>query len=807
MIRLKNIILTIGFVLLLLNSSAQESTGGVPVSWQINTVFSNLKTNPHTVGLPNLNNNTLQQTADSISASNCSECKNNYYGKGIDIAIDIKNQGLMQVLEDGSKLWLLKIESATALGMQFYFDKFNLPEGAELYIFKEDSTMVLGAFTSMNNPKDSSEIIKFGTQIIDGNSIIIEYHEPSNVSFGGELSVTKVIHVFNESGLKSGPFGSSDPCNVNVSCPEGSGWQNEINSVVLILGYNNNNNLSAVCSGALINNTAQDGRAFFLTANHCIDGNIQQNSLYDYSTWLFLFNHQTPICSSDGSDVSSYTGQSVYGSALLERDGAGSPTSDYLLLELNAAESTLASYGACYAGWTRLTQQNSAGPYTGIHHPSGDVKKISIDNDIIISSFYLGQNNPSGDHWKVNWDVGTTQGGSSGSPLFDLNHHIIGQLHGGFASCNGINNNGQSDWYGKFSKSWQNGSFGFWLDPLNTHQTSINTYCPNPGGGSGGGGGYQNPYIQCFTNLSRDGFYINNKLDLLTEVCPDNIVIKAFNSNPSVCDFGLFNISYGKIFISMTLVDDNLVPKGPEFAKWVEVPSSHSFNLAQSYTVGSITIRPYLPSPYIILQSGQTYRVKIATGVWGWQEYTKYIHIYEDNRTLNGVNITSNIYGKNITISNSTVTQPIEVVASESIVILPNSTLNLGTYRIDEGLNCNSFMRVGVPDNTTYSKGTSSSSLYQYEKDFENTNENFKSTIGDKILIYPNPTSGNFTITQLEQFVGGNIEIINLMGQVVFSNIINTNQMIVDLSKNPKGIYLVKINSDREQVIEKIVLE
>lgn len=800
---LRNIILKIGFILLSLSSYSQESTGGIPLSWQDSSLLSNFKTNQQVISLPNLNNQLEQYKADSISAINCIECKSNYYGKGIDVAIDIKNQGLMQVFEDGSKIWLLKIQSATALGMQFYFDKFHLPEGAELYIFKEDSTMLLGAFTSINNPKDSTKTIKFGTQIIDGNSIIIEYHEPSNVSFGGELSVTKIIHVFNESGLKSGPFGSSDPCNVNVSCPEGSGWQNEINSVVLILGYDNNNNLSAVCSGALINNTAQDGRAFFLTANHCIDGNIQQNSLYDYSTWLFLFNHQTPICSSDGSDVSSYTGQSVYGSALLERDGVGSPTSDYLLLELNAAESTLASYGACYAGWTLLTLSNSINAFTGIHHPKGDVKKLSVSSGVVISSTLQGQNNPSGNYWKLNWGIGITQPGSSGSPLFDVNHKIVGQLWGGNGLCapNGIS------LYGKFSKSWQNGGFSFWLDPLNTHQASINTYCPNSGGGGSGGGGYQNPFIQCFTNLSRDGFYINNKLDLVTEVCPDNIVIKAFNSNPSVCDFGFFNIHYGKIFISMTLVDDNLVPRGPEFAKWVEVPSSHSFNLAQSYTVGSITIRPYLPSPYIILQSGQTYRVKIATGVWGWQEHTKYIHIYEDNRTLNGVNITSNVYGKNITILNSTVTQPIEVVASESIIILPNSTLNLGTYRIDEGLNCNSFMRVGVPNNNTYSKGASNNSSFQYDKTFENTNEYSESNINDKVHIFPNPTSNNINITQLNNFVGGNIEIINLMGQVIFTTTINTNQLSADLSKHPKGIYLIKISSDREQVIEKIVLE
>lgn len=73
--------------------------------------------------------------------------------------------------------------------------------------------------------------------------------------------------------------------------------------------------------------------------------------------------------------------------------------------------------------------------------------------------------------------------------------------------------------------------------------------------------------------------------------------------------------------------------------------------------------------------------------------------------------------------------------------------------------------------------------------------------------IFPNPTPNNINITQLNNFVGGNIEIINLMGQVIFTTTINSNQLSVNLSEYPKGIYLVKISSDKEQVIEKIVLE
>ena len=73
--------------------------------------------------------------------------------------------------------------------------------------------------------------------------------------------------------------------------------------------------------------------------------------------------------------------------------------------------------------------------------------------------------------------------------------------------------------------------------------------------------------------------------------------------------------------------------------------------------------------------------------------------------------------------------------------------------------------------------------------------------------VFPNPTSGNFTITQLEQFAGGSLEIINLMGQVVFSQTINTTTLNINLANQPKGIYLVKISSEKENVVQKVVIE
>jgi hypothetical protein len=314
--------------------SAQQNSGGMPVSFQNETFFNQMKTNLNSIVLPNISNEAEQQRADSIAALTCTTCDNQFYGSGVDITVDIKTYGSLKILKDSSKLWLLKIESSTAYGLQFYYDKFKIPFGAKMFIFNEERTMVLGAFTASNNPKNEDNLIKFGTEPIHGKNIIIEYHEPLNPEFEGEISITKVIHIFNKYGPWS-VYGGAGECNKNVSCPEGVGWEKEINSVVLILGYNSANNFAAQCSGALMNNTNIPKKALLLSANHCIDDvNNTGDTKFDYRSWMFLFNHQTSGCNDDCYNVTAYHGQSKYGSTYLVSDETCSPRSDYLLLDI-----------------------------------------------------------------------------------------------------------------------------------------------------------------------------------------------------------------------------------------------------------------------------------------------------------------------------------------------------------------------------------------------------------------------------------------------------------------------------------------
>ncbi len=376
------------------------------------------------------------------------------FGAPFDVHYDILNSGTWTDLPDGSGLWRLEIKSDGAYSINLIYDHFFIPPGAELFIYNEAHDIIFGAFTSKNN-RDYDE---FATAPVKGNVTILEYHEPAAARGSGYISISRVVHaykdIFDFGGTTDKGFGNSGSCNNNINCPEGAPWQNEKRAGAMILLADG----TRICSGSLVNNVRQDGTPYFLTANHCLIG--------DYTTWIFMFKYESPNC----TNIDGPTNYTLQGAALRATNGY----SDFSLLELD--DDPPSSYNVYYAGWSNVdvASQNS----TCIHHPRGDIKKISFDYDPVVSTDYLGTSGST--HWRiVDWDDGTTEPGSSGSPLYDPNHHIVGQLHGGYAACG----NDDSDWYGKFAKSWNYGStistrLKDWLDPDNTGATTFDGFDP-----------------------------------------------------------------------------------------------------------------------------------------------------------------------------------------------------------------------------------------------------------------------------------------------------------------------------------------
>lgn len=366
------------------------------------------------------------------------------FGENIDVNIDVLRFSKKQLLPTGESLYRFRIYAPGALSLNFGFSSFQLPAKGKLFIYTSDKKNVLGAITDVNNNKHNS----LGTMVLPGESVVIEYIEPAKTPTETSLIINRITYGYRpfEALTKSGS------CNNNVSCPEAEGFEDQINAVCMLLVNGN-----SFCSGALINNTAQDQTPYVLTANHCSSGN-------DFSNWVFWFNYQSSSCD---DNTSNQPYQSISGSTLKARNSG----SDFCLVEMSQVPP--AEYNVFYAGWSR---ENMSLSQVGIHHPSGDIKKISFDNDAATAVSWQ-----NADCFQVYWDDGTTEHGSSGSPLFNHNKLIIGQLYGGYASCSNMS---ASDNYGRFNTSWDAGSSSStrlkeWLDPVNLDPDNFQGFDPN----------------------------------------------------------------------------------------------------------------------------------------------------------------------------------------------------------------------------------------------------------------------------------------------------------------------------------------
>ena len=371
------------------------------------------------------------------------------FGQNIPVDYGLNNSGTWDILPNGDKLWRLMIYSPGALTINLTFNQYKLPKGAKLYIYNAQHSDIIGGFTYKNNQDDEV----FAATLVKGDAMIIEYYEPKNAEFNGKLHLFRVTHGYRgaDDYTSTKSFGQSGSCNNNVACPESAGWENEINSVCMLVSGSN-----GFCTGTLINNTNQDGTPYILTANHCYS---------NPSVWIFWFNWQSSTCANPSTSPSH---NDISGAVLKARNSA----SDFCLVQMNQIPPQ--PYGVYYAGWDNRDIPDTAS--VCIHHPNGDIKKISFDNDSCVSSDYDPSPYLADSHWRiVAWDDGTTEPGSSGSPLFNQEHHIIGQLHGGYASCS----SNTSDYYGKFSLSWDystdsTAQLAYWLDPANTGDSILN---------------------------------------------------------------------------------------------------------------------------------------------------------------------------------------------------------------------------------------------------------------------------------------------------------------------------------------------
>ncbi len=310
------------------NAFSQISVGGEPVSFT-----KSARGDVQTISMPEVD-------VEAYLAEDMRDGKDVPYrfGAPIDVHYDLNNSGTWETLADGTKLWRLKITSNGAYSLNLLYDEFWLPEGGRLFLYNADRSTLLGAFTSANN-KDHRE---FATAPTKGDEVTLEYSQPAEVTENPIIKISRVVHayhnLFDGGGIgETYDFGDAGSCNNNVNCAVGDDWRDQIRSAAMILtsgGFR-------LCSGSMVNNVRRDGTPYFLTANHCLGGE---------STWIFMWNYQSPTC----SNIDGPTFMTVQGSTLR----ATSTTSDFALLELTEAPPD--SYMVYFAGWSAENVTNDS---------------------------------------------------------------------------------------------------------------------------------------------------------------------------------------------------------------------------------------------------------------------------------------------------------------------------------------------------------------------------------------------------------------------------------------------------------------
>ena len=372
------------------------------------------------------------------------------YGYKFSVLYSPSNSGKWQV-ENDLAVWRLRVKSANAYSLSFHFSKYYLPETASLIIYNEEESFLYGPLTSIQN----SEKNKFTTGPVQGEDITIELSVPAKLKDKVQLEISRIIHGYVNILPISSTSSASLSCHNNVACYQA--WGDESDAVAkLIMG-------TGLCSGSIQNNTANDYRAFLLTAFHCVDtnhdGNYDGND-YDVDDYVFHFHYKSSTCVGTSASYIEYNGSSYR---------AGWSDSDFALIEMN--DSPVGNGNIAFLGWDNRANTPTSGTF--IHHPAGDIMKISFDYDPLTTNNHIlnwdyGPSSPVSTHWDADLDNGAFEGGSSGAPLFNQNSRVVGQLHGGYVQCPPT-----TAYFGRFDVSWTgNGTnatqLAHWLDPNNT---------------------------------------------------------------------------------------------------------------------------------------------------------------------------------------------------------------------------------------------------------------------------------------------------------------------------------------------------
>lgn len=420
-------------VLLPLFVSAQISRGGEPIGWKEQTYVVSLDY----VKVEKPNSELISEIASaSGDLDNCFR-----WGIPVPFSIDVVESS-STVFKDGRFVSRIGMTASGAAMISVQFTQFDLAPDERVFVYDNRKRRFVGGLTEESELPDHT----MATSVLPGDSIVIEVHHGSSPVSMSRLAIGSIVygvrdifHFGEQVGTRDYfPGYDAQPCHNNIVCPIGADWTDQARSVAMCL-----NTSGTGCTGVMLNNSLQDGTPYFHIANHCYQ--------IDVANWVFYWNYDSPTCIGDTGQTLQTTVGASYVSGLF--------SDDFVLLELFNTPPT--SYNVYYSGWDATGTQPLN--QTVIHHPAFDVKKLTVDSNPAGS--YVDTNGIN--MWSCIWDSGIVEFGSSGAPLFDQSHRVIGHMTEGSTSCATVQDD--STGCAKFSDSWDDmfptTRLRDWLDP------------------------------------------------------------------------------------------------------------------------------------------------------------------------------------------------------------------------------------------------------------------------------------------------------------------------------------------------------
>ena len=354
------------------------------------------------------------------------------------------NAGTWTMLEEGIAVWRLALCSYDARGIRVHFSRMNLPDGVQVHMYNT-------AYPSEYYGPFAGEA-DFWTPTCFGESVVLEcvVAAPDRAS-SLDFEVDQIAHLYKvpDALMKS----SAGYCNLDVACyPE---WS----TTALGVGGIGSIGVDGVlwCTGTLLADQDPESNVpYFLTAYHCMSGSTNAVAISTAKTIEVYWLYQRSAC--DGEVPAPATVPRTLGGANFLAGSDHDTGTDFAFLRLRNDPPA----GLVWCGYDS-TAAAVGDAVVDIHHPKGDYKRISFGDITNTGSPYYGHRDmyPIARFHEVLWEEGTTESGSSGSPLFLENSQlIIGQLYGGRASCYATD---EPDYFGRFDTTYP--IIASWLPP------------------------------------------------------------------------------------------------------------------------------------------------------------------------------------------------------------------------------------------------------------------------------------------------------------------------------------------------------